>query len=231
MKSTFTITPVKYEKIQELPNGWANEDYIQLLDIMDYGDATEIPENELKEMTMMCLTDMEPDEASALVLAYIFKDKLTEGQIANLSHEMLDEKMWEEYADLSFHENFFNVAQLLYQAYNGKFPHPEAVQFKVSISTKNLQSLSIFKEDTEVGLIRILAQGMPENTLIRRLFEDQLSGGGFSEAKDIIWQLKSDYVDEKTVELEIISSAYWFQDFKYAQIFEAQIDAKDVIAD
>ena len=43
-------------------------------------------------------------------------------QIDNLSNEILEEKLWEEYADLSLHEEFFAVHQLLYDAFEGTAP-------------------------------------------------------------------------------------------------------------
>ena len=122
-----------------------NEDYINLLEIMDYGDISDIPQNELKDMCFMLLTDNEPEEAATIILKYIFKSRLNDGQIENLSNEMLEEKMWEEYADLSLHEEFFNVHQVLYNAFNGKFPIPEAVQFKIKVSTVKNSNLEIFE--------------------------------------------------------------------------------------
>ena len=228
MKTTFNIELLKFSTIYELPNGWNSLNYKELLEAMDYGDTSDLAENELKEMCLMSLSDNEPEEAAKIVLEYVFKDRFNAGQINNLSHEMLDESMWEEYADLAEHEEFFNVHQLLYQAYNGKFPYPEAVQFKIQITTKNKENLEIFDENSEPLIIRLLAQGMPENTIINRLFSDNLKGGQFKEAKDIIWQLKKENSTENSIVFEIVSSEYWFKDLKYANGFDAEILLPDV---
>ncbi len=228
MKTTFNIELLKFSTIYELPNGWNSLNYKELLEAMDYGDASDLAENELKEMCLMSLSDNEPEEAAKIVLEYVFKDRFNAGQINNLSHEMLDESMWEEYADLAEHEEFFNVHQLLYQAYNGKFPYPEAVQFKIQITTKNKENLEIFDENSEPLIIRLLAQGMPENTIINRLFSENLKGGQFKEAKDIIWQLKKENSTENSIVFEIVSSEYWFKDLKYANGFDAEILLPDV---
>ncbi|MGB5462156.1 MAG: hypothetical protein WBM92_02220 [Aureibaculum sp.] len=228
MKTTFNIELLKFSTIYELPNGWNSLNYKELLEAMDYGDASDLAENELKEMCLMSLSDNEPEEAAKIVLEYVFKDRFNAGQINNLSHEMLDESMWEEYADLAEHEEFFNVHQLLYQAYNGKFPYPEAVQFKIQITTKNKENLEIFDENSEPLIIRLLAQGMPENTIINRLFSENLKGGQFKEAKDIIWQLKKEKSTENSIVFEIVSSEYWFKDLKYANGFDAEILLPDV---
>jgi hypothetical protein len=220
MKLHFTVELLKFEIIEELENGWNTDDYRALLVAAEYGDTSEIADEELKEMSLIALSDYEPEEAAKIVLTYIFAGTLNAGQVNNLANEMLDEKMWEEYADLSLHEQFFSVSQLLYQAFKGKFPHPEAVRCRVKIDAEEKAGYAIFEKDTETALLRILVQGMPPNTLISRLFEDQVSEGEFREAKDIIWQFKEEVEDDALI-FELISSEYWLRDLKYAEPFEA----------
>lgn len=228
MKADLLIEPIKFKTLTHLPNSWSQKDYINLLEIMDYGDTVGMSDQEIKEMCLLSLSDNEPEDAAEIVLKYVFKEELNSGQIQNLSHEIQNEKLWEEYADLSTHEQFFNVGQLLYDAYNGKFPHPEATQFGITVTTKNKEDFDSFDTNAEGILIRILVQGMPENTLLKRLFKDELEFGNFKQAKDIIWQLKIENQEENTLTFEIISSLYWFQDFKYAKPFEAKITAMEI---
>ncbi|QHI39127.1 hypothetical protein IMCC3317_45280 [Kordia antarctica] len=220
MKTLYTVNISKFSTIEELPNAWTDRNYIELLEEMDYGDSSTIDPAELREMCMMAITDNEPNEAAKILLDYIFKDELNDGQKENLSHEMIDEKLWEQYAELSMHEAFFNVGQLLYQSYNGKFPHPEAVRFQASIEAKNSHDLEIFEDQDEATILRLLTKGMPENTLINRLFKDEIEGEEFSEAKNIIWQLKKMGAEGNSLTFEIISSLYWFHDLKYIESFE-----------
>lgn len=227
MKIRFTLEPLKFENVQELPNAWNDDSYKKLLDTMEYGDTSDLSSQELKEMCLLSLSDNEPDEAAKIVLQYVFGERLNKGQIDNISHEMVDEKMWEEYAELSMHEEFFNATQLLYEAYNGKFPHPEAVRFKIKLSFKDKEHMKVFDKNTEAALIRVLVQGMPENTLIHRLFDEQLEDGDFTDAKDIIWQYKREAAEENSAIFEIISSTYWFHDFKYAEKCDAEIQGDD----
>lgn len=227
MNTTFNIKLIEFKTIQELPEAWTLADYKALLDIMEYGDISEISDEELADMCLMYLSENEPEEAASIILNYIFEERLNSGQKDNLSHEMLDEKMYEEYADISMHEEFFNVHQLLYKAYNGKFPNPEAVSFKIEISSKNIQSLSIFDERAEATLLRLLAQGMPKNTLINRLYDEQLETGDFSEANDIIWQLSKKSTETNSLVFSITSSSYWFKDLKYIEDFDAAINLLD----
>jgi len=228
MKSIFDVNISKFATIQELPNAWNDQKYLELLEEMEFGDTSEIALSDLKEMCMMAITDHEPDEAAKILLDYVFKDRLKEGQKVNLAHEIIEEKLWEEYADLSLHEEFFNVGQFLYQAYNGKFPHPEAVKFQVIITAKNANEFAVFDGESEAALLRLLAKGMPDNTLINRLFETQLEGETFKEAKDIIWQLKKMDVEGKSISFEVISSSYWFHDLKFVTSFEATTHPDEV---
>ncbi len=217
----FNVEPLKFSTINVLPNAWNEKNYMELLERMDFDDISGIAPNELKEMCLMSLTDHSPEAAAKIVLEYVFAKRLTPGQIDNLSNEMLAEKMWEEYADISMHEEFFNSNQLLFEAFNGKFPQPEAVRFHVKVTAINAEDLAIFKNHAEAPLIRLLVKGMPSNTLINRLFEEQLIGRDFKEAKDIIWQLRAEPLEGKSVVFECVSSLYWFHDFKYAEDFEA----------
>lgn len=229
MKLHFTLEPYKFETIEELPSAWNDDSYKKLLDAMEYGDTSDLSPQELKEMCLLSLSDNEPDEAAKIVLEYIFGERLSKGQIDNISHEMMDEKVWEEYAELSMHEEFFNATQLLYQAFNGKFPYPEALRFKIKLTPKEKVGMKVFEKDTEVAVIRLLVQGMPKNTLINRLFDEQLEEGEFTDAKDIIWQYQKEVGEENSLIFEIISSTYWFRDLKYVETFEAVLQNEEPI--
>ncbi|WP_027395093.1 hypothetical protein [Aquimarina latercula] len=230
MKTSFLVEPLKFDTIPTLVNAWTEKNYKDLLEVMEYGDTSGIASDDVKEMCLLCLLDYEPEEAAKIVLSYVFKDRLNAGQLDNLSNEILNEKLWEEYADLSMHEEFFNVTQLLYEAFDGTFPHPEAVKFQVKVTPENIDDLVILTNNTEALLTRLLVQGMPENTLLNRLFKDQVNGNEFKEAKDIIWQYQKNGIDTTSIVFEIISSTYWFKDFKYAENFntEIQVDMESV---
>jgi len=222
---SFTVERLSFETLTELPNSWQPSDYKALLVKTGYDNPGEIAPNELKDMTLMGLTDLEPTEAAQLVLEHLFADQLTEGQIENLAHQMLTEKLWEENPELDQHEGFFKATQLLYTAYNGKFPKAEAVEFQVKLTAHDAEALAIFDEAPEAPLLRLLAQGMPDNTLLKRLFHEQLDGTSFPEAPAIIWQLTPSKKEEKSVVFDVVSSAYWLDDFKYADTYEATTQA------
>ncbi|MEH6769247.1 hypothetical protein [Maribacter arcticus] len=227
MKKSFNVTRVSFKTISELPGYWTEAKYLDLLELMDFDNPGGLDKSEIKDMCLMSLTDNEPEDAAKIVLTYVFGDKLNKGQIDNLSNEILEEKLWEEYADLSLHEEFFAVHQLLYDAFEGTFPHAEAVSFQVKIQEMAKNGLSIFEDHPEAPLVRLMAGGLPDNSVINRLFNDKLEGEQFQEAKDILWQLKMAKNENNELVANVISSHYWFKDLKYVDGFEAETHADE----
>ena len=225
---TFAVERLSFDTLTELPNAWQPQDYKALLSKTGYDNPDELAPDELKAMCLMALADLEPTEAAQLVLEHLFEDQLTAGQIENLAHQMLTEKLWEENPELEQHEGFFKATQLLYTAYNGKFPRAEAVQFQVKLTTEDPDGLALFDAEPEAPLLRLLAQGMPDNTLLKRLFHEQLDGTSFPEASAIVWQLRPVMRAGQSAVFEIVSSAYWLDDFKYADSYQATTQADTV---
>lgn len=219
--SSYEINILSFSTINALPNSWDDSDYLALLSKMDYDNPEEIQPSDLKEMCMMSLTDFEPNDAAEIVLDYLAADQLSKGQIENLAHQMVTEKLWEENPNLSLHQIFFSATQLLHDAFNGTFPRTEAVQFLVKVGG----DISIFEENPAPAIIRVLAPGMSDRSLINRLFSEQLEGTKFEEAKDMLWQLNTIEKSDSAVTFEIVSSAYWFDDIKYADKYETSSHA------
>src|SRR5690348_10872570 len=109
---TFSLERLSFNTITKLLDSWQNKDYQELLKQMDYDKPEDIPDSELKAMCLMSFTDLEPTEAAQVTLEYLFAEQLTEGQIENLAHQMLTEKLWEEYPELPLHQGFFKATQL-----------------------------------------------------------------------------------------------------------------------
>ena len=203
----FTIKIIKIKSIQKIEGAWKNEDYIKLLELFEYPDPENIPETELFDMLSMAITDYEPEEAAKIILKYKLINTLREGQIENISHEMLEDKIAEEYPAISLHYPLFNINQLLYDAYNGKFPKTLAsvIDFELSFKSK----IEISKE----VVLRTVSDLLTEKSLLKRLFNEQLDSDlELKDAESIIWELKS--IGDKSYQL--ITSDYWLnrEDFE-----------------
>ncbi len=220
---TFTVERLSFQHLSELPNAWQNADYLALLNQLSYENPEAIAPAELAEMTKMALTDLEPAEAAEAVLTYTAAEELTKGQLDQLAHQMQTEKLWEENPNFALHQKFFNATQLLYDAYNGKFPHPQAVEFKVKITAASPDDLAALDHETAATLLRLLAPGLSDRALLHRLFSDQVAGGEFPEAASIMWQFTPSEKTADSVVYDIISSDYWLEDFKFADTYEATL--------
>ena len=224
MKLHFTLDPLTFRALNRLPGGWETKNYYELLALMDYGEPGDMAESELEELCFMALADLGEEKAALMVLTYLLGNRLSKGQIGNLAQEILVEKLWEDFADLSFHETLFNAHQILYDAFRGVFPRPEAFGFELRVAAANSRDLSYFAEETEARLIRLIVQGMAPNTKIARLYEKELIKGPFEDAQHILWQLKKADEQAMAVVFGGISSPYWFADLKQAGPFKAVIE-------
>jgi hypothetical protein len=221
----FTVERLSFQHLAALPNAWQNADYLALLNALSYDNPEAIAPAELKEMTQLALTDLEPAAAAEIVLGHLAGEELTKGQTEQLAHQMPTEKLWEENPNFALHQQFFNATQLLYDAYNGKFPHPQAVEFKVKITAADPADLALLDHEPAATLLRLLAPGLSDRALLHRLFGDQLAGGEFPEAPSILWQLTPSEKTETSVVYDIISSDYWLEEFKFADTYEATLPA------
>lgn len=199
--------------VEEFKDAWTNADYIELLDRFGFPDAKDTKPEELKELLFMAITDFEGPEAAAILLNYKLSEHLNENQIDQMSHDMLMDKISEEYSDISLHHELFKINQLLYHAYNGTFPSAKATIIDFEITPND----NITKE----VVLKVLSVTLANNNIIKRLFADQIAGKeAFEEAENIVWELKS--IDGNSY--RIVTSEYWISrdEFKEAE-FDASI--------
>lgn len=201
MNITVKINAVK--SIEELDGSWSDDDFTELLKRFDYEDSEKLKPGELKEYLFMAITDFEPNEAAAILLDYKLSEILSEGQIGNLSHEMLREKISENYSDIYIHKFLFEVNQLLYKAYNGKFPLTKANLVEFELKMENEEETELTKELT----LKALSKSLSDSCLLNRLFSEQLENDdSFPEAEGIIWNLQK----KGNFQYTITASEKWF---------------------
>lgn len=204
-------------KIDELKNSWTDADLKELLVKFNYAEADQLKPQEIRDYLFMAIADFEPNEAAEIVLDYKLSEELEEGQIDNLSHEMLREKVSENYSDISLHKGLFEVNQLLFKAYNGKFPLTHANVINFELKSEDSTSIEVSKEI----VVRAISAGLKDSNLIHRLFEDPLQGKiAFPEAEHILWDLNS----LGNNQYEIVTSEKWIEkdDFTSSE-FEAKV--------
>jgi hypothetical protein len=183
---------VKIESINtvdEITGFWSSEDYVQLLKKFAYPDAETIKKENLSEFLSMAITDFEPNEAAAIVLDYKLGDFLSEGQIQQISNDMLVDKISEEYPEIDMQAGLFHVNQLLFKAYNGKFPNAKATVITFSVTPSKEGGT---KKLTKENVLKLFSNGLSDRNIIKRLFDEQMhENAAFPEAEDILWDLTS----------------------------------------
>lgn len=229
MKKKFTAQVIDFKPVNEIPGAWSTDHYKKLLAGIGMDDGlTDLSDKEIKELCYMSLNELDHADAAKVVLTYLFSDEeLSEGKIEQLSHDLVDEKMWEQFSDLLFHHRLFNAYSILRSAYNGIFVEPTGAQLTLKVIAEEADDLTIFDHDSKASLVRLLSQGMDENVTLNRLYSDQIAGDEFPEAEGIIWLLEELSSENDSRTFLITSSSFWLDDLKELAQFDAEIFAKD----
>lgn len=211
MNYHIVINSVK--NVEEFKDAWTSTDYIELLDRFGFPGADKSKPEELEELLFMAISDFEGHEAAAILLDYKLSEHLNPNQIDQMSHDMLNDKISEEYSDISLHHQLFNINQLLHKAYNGTFPNTKATVIEFEITPNQ----NITKEI----VLKVLDKTLAHNNIIKRLYADQLAGKeAFDAAEAIVWELKP----TGNQSYLMTTSEYWISrdEFKDAE-FDAEI--------
>ncbi|MFV8341184.1 hypothetical protein [Flavobacterium sp. XS2P39] len=189
--------------VDQIEEYWTNEDYIKLLEKFDYPDASDADAASLRELLFMAISDFEPKDAAVIVLEYKLSEALNEGQIQQISNDMFLDKVCEEYPEIGLHSVLFHVNQLLFKAYNGKFPNAKATIITCSITPSEGESEA---ELTKENVLKLLSNGLSDSNLIKRLFDQAMNENApFPEAEDILWDLTT----SDKVNYALTTSEYW----------------------
>lgn len=228
MKNIFRVQLLSFSNILEIDGARTADDYATLLENMEYGDQSGMDGDELREMCILSLQDLAPAEAAYLVLKHDVGDILRDGQLRNLASEMLDEKLWEEYSDSSLHERFFNAGSLLYAAFPQMFPEPDAVRVVLEITAAVAAARDLLTPSpNESLLVRLLADGMDDRSILHRLYGEQLSGTSFPNAGEVVWIVRTEEIADLVVRLEVIGSGYWLDALARVESYESAAHADE----
>ena len=219
MKFNLKIEDVK--TIHAVKGYWTAEDYRNLLEEFDYDDAQGSNPSELRELLEMAISDLKPHESAEILLRYKLKDELSEGQIENLSFEMVDDNEAEEYPDIALHYPLFNINQLLYSSFNGIFPNSKATKIEFEIHLVEGGNMALTKEIA----LKAISKGLSDTNLIMRLYEEQINGEKpFPEAEKIVWELHE--LGQRRYSL--ITSDYWLNDEDFIDyVFAGSIELSE----
>ncbi|MDI6034543.1 hypothetical protein QLS91_15795 [Flavobacterium sp. LB2P84] len=215
----YQITINSANTVDEIEAYWTNEDYIKLLEKFDYPDASDADASSLRELLFMAISDFEPKEAAVIVLEYKLSEDLNEGQIQQISNDMFLDKVCEEYPEIGLHSTLFHINQLLFKAYNGKFPNAKATIITATIAPLESENeIQLTKE----YVLKLLSKGLSDSNLIKRLFDNAMNENApFPEAEDVLWDLTT----ADNLNYTITTSEYWLnKDDIIASEFEGVLE-------
>ncbi len=229
MKNVFRVRVLDFSNLLEIEGARTGADFATLLEAMEYGDPAGMSDEELREICLMSLQDLEPAEAAYLVLKHDMGDVLRDGQARNLAGEMLEEKLWEEYADSKLHERMFNAGSLLYAAFPRIFPKPDAVRVQLEVTAENAGAKELLTASpAESFLVRLLADGMGSDAVLHRLYGKELTGPSFPNADEVVWIVRTEAISEDAVRLDVIGSGYWLDALEDAGTYESNAYADEI---
>ena len=216
MNYEYQVDILEMKEVHEIPEAWNTKRFLELLDLIDYQDASSIPEEELKDMTAMALSDLDPIEAAAVLLELKFGDRLSKGQRNNLAEELKDDRIWEEYAEISFHKELFNISCMLNWSFPKEFPVPDIVKLKLVVVSENLESAKNLQNLSKSFITRLLIDGMDSHNIILRLFDEKIASNSFPESEHIIWEFfQTGFIAENhSNEITLYTSWNWIDELK-----------------
>lgn len=222
----FQVKVIELKKVYDMPGSWVVDDYRNLLNQLEIEDIGEISNEDLLDFLLMGLQDLELEESADLVLKYKLPDKITPGSRRNIIEDFLEgQRPWEEAADIGLHAGIFAAGVLLNKAFPGTYGRPDMMKLTLSMKALTPEARKLLQSPPEAAFVtRLLADGMDEQSILERLFDDQLTSHSFPEADSIIWATQYEEqssADEGTALLTVYSSEHWLEDMKSISEFDS----------
>ena len=215
-KPLFNVSVSSVRKLHDMPGTWSDEDYRKLLLQLEIDDVADVSGTDLLEMTHMALQDMEPDDAADAVLAYKLGSSISPGARQNIVQDLLEnQRPWEEIADIKLHSKIFAATVLLHKAFPASYPKPDMMQVILHVTAITPETSELLTKKPQAAFVaRMLADAMDENSILERLFQEQLVAHSFPDATGIIWH--AEYGDllpgaQPSAHLTIYSSVHWLK--------------------
>lgn len=222
MTPKYAVSIEQFKELNAMPAGWTEAQLRALLQALEFEDLASIADADLREYVVMALQDREASEAARIALAQTLGKLMNAGQIQNLAEEMKDDRKWEEASDMRCHEPIFNAQVLLHEAFPADYAAPDIVRVTARITPKNQVAETLLRPPIpEALLVRLLADGMPDSAVLKRLFRDALDKGPFPEASQIIWQFVAE-PGKDSVRATVYTPHSWFGPLEDAGDYESE---------
>ncbi len=231
MQALYDVEVMGLTVVRDMPGSWVASDYLALLDALEVTGVDGLSETDLRDMALMALQDLDPEAAADAVLGLKLKDSISRCARGNIVQDLIDDQRpWEEAADISLHSRIFAAAVLLQAAFPTRFSRPDMMRLALRLTAKAPHASDVFEAAPAPSFVaRLLADGMPETSVLERLFEDRIESNSFADAGGIVWQAGfSDIADDPpAATLTVYSATLWLKAMEDAERFssDARADA------
>ena len=221
-KHRFRLNVVDWTEIHRLPDSWPPERLRRVLELADFDDP--VTDEEAMDMAQLALQDLDEQDAGELVLQAVFGDSMSSGVRQNLVDDLRDDRPWEQFSRVEQQAGIFESMVLLQQAFPNRYGTPDAVRLRLRIEPQDRQAVAWLQGDPSFGLIlRLLASGMPDDAVLKRLYSSELASDTFAEAQGILWRI--DVVDppdaeQAAFELDVYASHQWLATLELREEWE-----------
>jgi len=188
MPSPYQVTILSVSEIHSLTGTWDNDSLRALLELAEVDDLGEIDDADLLDISLMVLQDLGNQKAGELVLEAVFGDSMRPGVRQNLVDDLQDSEPWNDFAEISQQRGIFIAVCLLHKAFPNRYGTPDALKIRVRFEPVSKAGLTVLNPPRADWLLRMLACGMDENTILHRLYDQELKSGEFSDAPGLIWE-------------------------------------------
>jgi hypothetical protein len=142
----------------------------------------------------------------------------------NLIEDLRDDRPWEDFAELRHQPGIFRAITLLQKAFPKDYGKPDIGRIELEITPQDATGLRWLSGEIDPALLlRLLAGGMEDRAILRRLFGEALAGDHFPEAEAILWRVEAaSDPGASPIRLILHSSLQWFAPLEDADAWTAK---------
>jgi hypothetical protein len=229
MPNSYQVTIISISEIHSLTGAWDSNSLRALLELAEADDLGDIAEADLLDISLMVLQDLGNQKAGELVLEAVFGDKMRPGVRQNLVDDLQDAEPWNDFAEIDQQRGIFVAVCLLHKAFPARYGTPDALELRVNILPLGSAGASALNRPQAAWLLRILACGMDEQSIVHRLYDAELQDGEFADAKGLIWDCEpvEDPASANTSRtFDVTASSQLFNTLSAHQSFKAEVKTR-----
>lgn len=222
-RARFDLRILDWQEVHELPGAWPIAALREVLRLADFDDP--VADEDAADMAVMSLQDLGERKASELVLEVVFGAEMSPGIRQNLCDDLRDDRPWEQFARVDQQAGLFDAIVLLHRAFPRSFGVPDALRLRVEVRAMGSEANAVLRRPpTPAFMLRLLAGGMDDDAVLKRLYEDDLAGERFPDAPGIAWRIEAvPSGDPDTAErvFDIHSSLQWLGPLEDIETWQA----------